>query len=313
MEITFQKLKNEKKNKRPLLLSAMSYALLCDYIICDRFDNSYNRIQLHIDINELNKLVNGSKLFLNGTRLPEFIGSLRNYLHERSLKLTFFINNVEPHIQPELLVALLPFSINIYVCNNIFHHERIHHLPIGLRDPEEVHSNHKHFTHKTIIAEKEKEHKPLKELLCLLCFTINGYIQERIKCYETLSSKPFVTNLNERQYERQLSIHCGQVPVDIFYDFVQRSKYTLAPIGTGPDTHRFYEALYLNSIPIVKRTKTHFDTFYNIFPCLLVNEWSDVTEELLNNEYEKLNMELIKFNEIYKNWFLDPEVLLTLF
>ena len=313
MTSKFQLLKNEKKSNGPLLLSAMSYALNCDYIICDRFDNSYNVSQLHIDLDELNKLINGSKLFLNGTRLQEFIEPLVNYFRQRSLQLIFFINNVEPHIKPELLTALLPFSINIYVCNNNISSPKIHHLPIGLRDPEEVHSNHKNFSHKTIIAEKNNSNI-LKEQLCLLCFTINGYIQERIKCYQELSSKAFVTNLNNKQFtEKNTSIHCGQVPVWIFYNEAHRSKYTLAPVGTGFDTHRFYEALYLDSIPIVKRTRTHFDTLYNAFPCLIVNEWSDISEELLNKEYDKLYKKLTEFNEKYKNWFQDPDVLLSLF
>ena len=74
------------------------------------------------------------------------------------------------------------------------------------------------------------------------------------------------------------------VPVWIFYDTCHRSKYTLCPVGAGFATHRFYEALYLGSIPIVTRTNTPFDKIYKVFPCLVVNDWSEVTEEMLNNK-----------------------------
>ena len=39
----------------------------------------------------------------------------------------------------------------------------------------------------------------------------------------------------------------------------------MSPRGNGEDCHRFYEAIYLDSIPIVKRTNTPFDKLYNAF------------------------------------------------
>jgi hypothetical protein len=55
----------------------------------------------------------------------------------------------------------------------------------------------------------------------------------------------------------------------------------LSPRGGGEDCHRFYEAIYLDSIPIVKRTNTSFDKLYNHFPCLIINDWNEITEEFL--------------------------------
>ena len=112
-----------------------------------------------------------------------------------------------------------------------------------------------------------------------MCFSFTHF--ERNRCYEMLKNQNFVLNLNNGNYEKQPSIHCGKVPVWTNYEYTHKSIYVLSPRGAGEDCHRFYEAIYLYSIPIVKRTNTPFDKLYNVFPCLIVNDWNEVTQELL--------------------------------
>ncbi len=115
----------------------------------------------------------------------------------------------------------------------------------------------------------------------------------------------FVKNLNDGLYEKQPSINCGKVPVWINYDFTHKSYYTLSPRGAGEDCHRFYEAIYLDSIPIVKRTNTAFDKLYNVFPCLIVNDWSEVTEELLLKNKDIYMEKISVFKNKYPNALTD--------
>jgi len=79
------------------------------------------------------------------------------------------------------------------------------------------------------------------------------------------------------------------------------SKYTfvVSPFGHGFDCIRTFEALCLGCIVIMK--KSFLDIIYTDLPVLLVNEWSDINEELLKNtminfcnktfNYDKLKME----------------------
>jgi hypothetical protein len=142
-----------------------------------------------------------------------------------------------------------------------------------------------------------------KEHLCLLCFSFTHH--DRWVCYNSLKDKPFVLNINDNSYEKQVSIHCGKVPVWINYEYLHKSKFVLSPRGCGEATHRFFEAIYLDTIPIVKKTNTPFDKLYNIFPCLIIENWEDVTQELLTKNYEILKNKLSEFKINYPHAFTD--------
>lgn len=95
------------------------------------------------------------------------------------------------------------------------------------------------------------------------------------------------------------------MPPEAVYAATIRSQYVLAPRGTGVDTHRFYEAIYLRSVPIVVRTNSAFDRLYTVFPCLLVAERTDVTAELLDREYEACAYKLHVFHYRYPRFLTD--------
>lgn len=55
--------------------------------------------------------------------------------------------------------------------------------------------------------------------------------------------------------------------------------FVLSPEGAGIDCHRTWEALALGCIPIIKKS-VHSEIYSNL-PVLIVNEWTDVTKDLL--------------------------------
>ena len=75
--------------------------------------------------------------------------------------------------------------------------------------------------------------------------------------------------------------------------------FVVSPFGHGFDCIRTFEALCLGCIVIMKRS--FLDVIYEGLPVLLVDEWSDVTETLLNDtlilysnkqfNYDKLKMD----------------------
>jgi hypothetical protein len=57
--------------------------------------------------------------------------------------------------------------------------------------------------------------------------------------------------------------------------------FVASPFGYGIDCHRTWEALALGCIPIIKRSG--LATLFDGMPVLVVNEWKDITEELLQS------------------------------
>ena len=96
--------------------------------------------------------------------------------------------------------------------------------------------------------------------------------------------------------------------VNPFRDYLldlKSHKYSLCPQGNGYDTHRFWESLYMKTIPIVKRTvMTEF--WENFFPIILIDDWNDIDLEKLKENYEDLNKwdnyDLLDFNNYIKNF-----------
>jgi len=284
-------------NKLIFKLSSIGYALDCKIAFTNRSpefipqDNIMNKVSL---LNE------DDDIYISPTESWIDYNYLIYVLKQKNIKINFYIMT-EPFVDKNLVDMLLPYSNHMFLMNNIYDHPKIHNMPIGIRDCEKIVPNHKGFSHDFLFNEGKKD--VLKEYLCLLCFTFTN--DDRYICYNTLKDKSFVLNINDNQYEKQESIHCGKVPVWINYEYTHKSCYVLSPTGAGQATHRFFEAIYLDTIPIVKRTNTPFDKLYNIFPCLLVNEWHEVTEELLMNNKEECIHKIVEFKKKYPNAFTD--------
>ena len=115
-------------------------------------------------------------------------------------------------------------------------------------------------------------------------FNVSTNISKRKLCYDTMQSKN-IQNLPNMKYEQYLCT-------------LKSYKYAICPEGNGPDTHRFWECLYLKVIPIcLKNTIT---TYYSkFFPIVLLDDWDDIfnnidTTVIKNwDNYYLLNMECI--------------------
>jgi len=292
------KLFNDYNNKLVFKLSQIGYALNSDIIFTSRLINNnydYNHCYMYL----LKEAKNGDKIFITINDKTIDYNLIVEILRSRNIKLNFYIMG-EPFIPKELIELFLPYSIHMFLNNNIYNHPQVHSMPIGIRDCGKVVCCHPTFFHDYLEIEKQKEVK--KEYLCLLSFLVHDNIEDRINCYNLLKNKNFVININNDitcNYQN-MNIKCPE-----FYNYAHKSFYLLNPKGCGEDTHRFYEANYLDCIPIVKRTNTTIDKLFNCFPCLIVDNWEDITEELLENKKEECFDKLEKFKLKYPNWIRD--------
>ena len=131
--------------------------------------------------------------------------------------------------------------------------------------------------------------------------------QEKLLCLIKKQSKPFNERLckcycnfhflmtTKYGYDRKDAIrlipkevcHYEENKVARLKTWKHQSEYAfvVSPHGNGYDCHRTWEAIHLGCIPIVKSSK--IDELYKDLPVLIVNEWDEVTNDLLKSTVDK--------------------------
>ena len=309
--------------KIDIKLSTFGFATYCDFCFCNRIQGVFPN-NFILDKSILNEIKYGDKLFLNWSQKDNYLFELIETLNSKNLKVFFFILH-EPTLSLNDYLQLLPFTIHILTTNNWLENPRVHNLPIGIRDGEEVLYAHSGFSQKTLLKfinndinnDKfmfESIDRNNKNILCLLCFTTYDWCAfDRNSCYEILHNKSFIENLNIQTFDKtNKNPNCGRIPLEYNYYKTLLSHFVLSPTGLGQATHRFFETIMLGSIPIVKKTNTSFDKLYSLFPCLVIDDWYQVTEDLLLSKKKECYEHLDKFNQKYPNYYNNIDLLVDL-
>ena len=91
-------------------------------------------------------------------------------------------------------------------------------------------------------------------------FTINTH-HTRLECFEKLKNEiPWIERTDKENFYKELAIH----------------KYAICPRGNGLDTHRIWECLYLDVIPII--IEPDDVKIYNL-PIIILNNWDSVIKQ----------------------------------
>jgi hypothetical protein len=69
------------------------------------------------------------------------------------------------------------------------------------------------------------------------------------------------------------------------YKAISETRFIVSPLGRGLDCYRTWEALLLGSWPIVQSST--LNSAYEGLPVLIVESWSDLTDDLLKRTKEK--------------------------
>lgn len=193
--------------------------------------------------------------------------------------------------------------IHMFAQNCTYKHPKITNLPIGL-DYHTLNGNEPHYWGNNcnpIIQENElidikNRSKPFYERIC--------------KCYSTIH---FSYKGYKYEYDRVDILN--NVPRDIIHfepNQIQRSKtwenqinyaFVLSPHGNGLDCHRTWEALVLGCIPIVK--KSDIDALYEDLPVLIVSNWSNLNQDLLNATIEQFKNKTFNYNKLSLKYWID--------
>lgn len=125
-----------------------------------------------------------------------------------------------------------------------------------------------------------------RKYLLSVCFSTGGVRRERVLLRERFKSVSWAT-------VRGNGSGVNDVPAEDFYFDMASHKYILSPEGVGLDCWRTWEAMYLGSIPIVKRSLVTTSLLSDL-PCLIVDDWEEVTEKYLEDMYDGL---IKRFNQ----------------
>jgi hypothetical protein len=291
-------------------LSQIGFALHSKLCYTNRID-----IGIHDYAEYAAQLRDGDSIFISTKETQVSVNLIVGILRARKVRVIFYIME-EPLVPWEFIQTLLPVSLQIFIQNNSYDHANIHIMPIGIRDCGTIVAMHRRFNQKYLfekgMAAQHTFFDPRK-IKCILCFSLWTH-PTRQECYDLLSGASFVYNLNDdsspemceaRDKRDNAEFFHEKVPEIVVYQKTLESQYALCPRGCGVDTHRFYECIYLGCIPIVIRTNTVFDRLYNVFPCLMVDKWSDITEELLDKEYPECSAKMRTFHEKYPRFLSD--------
>lgn len=138
-----------------------------------------------------------------------------------------------------------------------------------------------------VIVETNKREKNIKNLVYFNCNCDrrDAGLPDRLQVRENFKNKDWVT---VGKFERN---HGGH---KTFVEEIYNHKFVFCPRGNGVDTHRLWMSLYLGTIPIVKDHITH-RTFKHL-PILFINDWNEITEDLLNKKYEEIHSKEYDFS-----------------
>jgi len=207
-------------------------------------------------INNLNSIESYNTIFVFTHDLEKFYNKFENKISNKII-----ISHNSDH---EILSTK---NIKLHLAQNcLIKNDKLISIPIGIE-------NNQWFDHNIFNDVRNMKIKKTKNIY----FFFNlGTHESRIKCYNALNNKlEWNTKKNKKEYFIELSLH----------------KYAICPRGNGIDTHRIYECLYLDVIPII--IKKDYPNIDNL-PLIILNEWNEIdniTNEFINQQNSKLTID----------------------
>jgi len=179
-----------------------------------------------------------------------------------------------------------PYLLSWFSQNCEFNHTKLKPLPIGMQNKQWGPSNIKKLV--------EIGKKIDKEKLLYVNFSNNTHHSRGIamSVAKSVSGATIEADLSYDEYLKSLSTH----------------KFCLCPRGNGIDTHRFWEAQYLDVIPII--ISSDWTSSYSEFPILILEKWESLLELDLeklyiiisSKKYSRKNLDLTKIGKNFLPW-----------
>jgi len=172
----------------------------------------------------------------------------------------------------------LPKVYKWYCMNKLINHKKLKSIPIGIANPQFGHGNLK------LINDIKMYQHVIKDKLLYFNFNVKTNFNHRNPIREYFIGKEYIFESNISQ-------------CDYLYNLA-KSKFVLCPRGGGADSHRIWEALYYNCIPIIEKYENVFDDFKDL-PILFIDNYNQINNEFLENEYNKIGKMSFSIEKIF--------------
>ena len=236
-------------------------------------ESNYASIYLDKSISEMNKPV--VSIFIYTHILKDFMDRI---LPELSLKCKINIvthNSDHPFDETYLPILNNENVNNVFAQNTFITHSKLISIPIGIANSMWPHGN------------KEILSKVVKSVNTFDCkekmyvnISINNYPKGRQYAFECLrNSDVSEIEFPNRNYQS-------------FLEKMSEYKWIACPRGNGVDTHRLWETLYLNRIPVTERTVNSENFKEAGFPIILVDDWNQVNLKFLQEQTKKIETDV---------------------
>jgi hypothetical protein len=250
-----------------------------------------------IDDTLFDGLKEGDSVYICNTAIKYFVNW---FLPKLNCKIVLVSGDSDDLIYKNVIINKIinsPMIHHWYIQNCQFEHRKVTVLPVGL-DYHTIASGQKNeWGAKQSETDQERDLQTLRE-------TMKPIEQRKPLCY---ANYHFTINRGDRTlayknvpkklcyYEPALTSRINNWKNQLDYAFV------ISPFGCGFDCHRTWEALLLGCIPITRHST--MDKLFEDLPVLLVNKWSDVTRELLDDYLAKYKNKIYNYNKLtLKYW-----------
>lgn len=273
---------------------------LCDYIIDFPLQN-YLKFGIHPLHNykqlDFTKLKNNDKIFVKTDLLPYFFHNLFS-----KIKVNFYLvtgvsdievdNKYLNYLNNSKIIKWV--GVNISIQNN----PKIHKILIGFQEPDRSRNGSADGEggDQEILYNSYRIKKKFSEKINKLFISYFN---------NTHSSRNNIQNIFKKNEKSNFVVFGEKIPFQKYLNELNNYKFVLCPRGNGLDTHRFSEILLMNSVPIIE--KNGLSDLYSKFPCIIVNNFNEVTYDLL----KQLEFDDEKY-ETFLNYILIDNVKLNI-
>jgi hypothetical protein len=160
-----------------------------------------------------------------------------------------------------------------YGMNCQIEHLKLQPIPIGIANEKWPHGN------KDILIEVVNSNT-VSDKLVYSNFDVSTNPQRRSDVVNILKEKKYIDHDTEKHNFKS------------YLQKLKAYKYVISPPGNSVDCHRVWESIYLGVIPIIERNIA-MDYFYDL-PILVVDNFSEITEDLLISSIEYINTNKFK-------------------
>lgn len=229
------------------------------------------------------KLRSNDIIFCNALMLECLFKDLKKLKKVKNLKL--IISQSDRNINKSVLKNLPSAVSECYSINLSTKGPKLNSLPLGIAND---------YSPKNLLS-KDFEYPPFKQ----------GYKESKLYInFNELTNTKHRKNLKDFFNEFEWAVvRESLIPIDQYREDLQKFRFVLCPWGNGVDTHRIWEALYLGSIPIIKRHETF--KCLNGLPVIFVDNYEEINIKFLEQKFSELDTQNNNYEYLKINFWID--------